>query len=234
MCGRYSLSTSPEDIVNEFSDEINFLGLEELNSSYDWQPRFNIAPSQYSLVAAEPENTPQLALMRWGLVPHWAKDEKIGYKMINARAETVAEKPAFRGAFRHKLCLVFATVYYEWVKQDGAKQAIYITPKNNHTIGFAGLWEQWFSPDQSPLLSYTVITTTASADMESLHHRMPVVLSPNNFETWLTSNTDTKGALALLRPSPSDTFSVTPVSNYVNSPRNEGPKCIQALPNQAQ
>ena len=231
MCGRYTLSASPQDIVDEFSGEIEFLGLDELNAAYEWQPRYNIAPSQYSLVAASMEKIPRLTFMRWGLVPHWAKDEKIGYKMINARAETVAEKPAFRGAFRHKRCLVFATGYYEWVKQDGAKQAIYVTPNNNRTIAFAGLWEHWITPDQSELFSYTIITTDANADLESLHHRMPVVLSSNNFSSWLASDTSSKDALSLLRSSPSDTFSVTPVSNYVNSPRNEGPKCIEALPN---
>ena len=231
MCGRYTLSASPQDIAEEFSGEIEFLGLDELNAAYEWQPRYNIAPSQYSLVAASMEKLPQLTLMRWGLVPHWAKDEKIGYKMINARAETVAEKPAFRGAFRHKRCLVFATGYYEWVKQDGVKQAIYVTPNNNRTIAFAGLWEQWITPDQSELYSYTIITTDANADLESLHHRMPVVLSANDFTSWLAPGTSSKDALSLLRSSPSDTFSVTPVSNYVNSPRNEGPKCIEALAN---
>lgn len=232
MCGRYTLSTSPEDIVAEFSTHLA-LDASKLTDAYQWEPRFNVAPSQYCLVAAtitdNPADTPELTLMRWGLIPSWAKDEKIGHKMINARAETVAEKPAFRAAFKRRRCLVFASGYYEWIKQNGGKQAIYISPESSRTIAFAGLWEQWTSADQSPVMSFTIITTSANEYLAQFHHRMPVTLAPEHTGVWLSGASSREDTTALLQPAPNDTFSALPVSNYVNSPKNEGPKCVQAL-----
>ena len=231
MCGRYTLSASPEDIVGEFSSELALNGLEELEATYDWQPRFNIAPSQYSLVAAHINESPQLMPMRWGLVPSWAKDEKIAYKMINARAETVAEKPAFRSAFRQRRCLVFANGYYEWTKHKETKQPVYIKPKNGKVIAFAGLWEQWQKDNAPALFSYTIITTKANSQLQSVHHRMPVCLSSAEGRDWMIQNASVDEISTLLRPAPSDTFTTVSVSNYVNSPRNEGRQCIEAIAN---
>jgi len=228
MCGRYTLTESPEDIAEAFSDAIHFssAGVRELASS--WQPRFNIAPTQYSLVAADIDAISSLRTMRWGLVPHWAKDEKISAKLINARAETVAEKPSFRDGFKKRRCLVFADGYYEWTTHEGAKRPIYIKPKTEKVIAFAGIWASWNRPDSEPLQSYSIITTSANTDLDKAHHRMPVVLPRDSLQAWISPQTPQEEILQLLRPSPGGTFAYHFVSNYVNSPRNEGMQCIQA------
>ncbi|MEM7469260.1 MAG: SOS response-associated peptidase [Pseudomonadota bacterium] len=229
MCGRYTLSESPAEIADAFDDVLGVDCSTEFSATYDWQPRYNIAPSQYCLVAACVGSAPELALMRWGLIPHWAKDQKIANKLINARAETVAEKPSFRTAFRHKRCLVFASGYYEWTKRDGQKYPVHITSTQANVIAFAGLWSSWSGDDTDTLNTFTIITTSANADIDSVHHRMPVTLTPSDAQLWLSRTPDQADSLALLRPAPDGTFSHCFVSNYVNAPRNEGPECVQAI-----
>lgn len=229
MCGRYTLAESPQNIADAFSTVIDFADTHTLEQASVWQPRFNIAPTQHNLVATDCDAGATFQSMRWGLVPHWAKDEKIGAKLINARAETVAEKPSFRDAFSKRRCLVFADGYYEWTSLNGAKQPIYIKPLSETVIAFAGIWASWRRPDQEPLHSYSIITTSANADVSQAHHRMPVVLPPRSFQTWISPGSPKENILQLLQPAASGTFTYHPVSNYVNSPRNEGQQCIQAF-----
>lgn len=226
MCGRYTLTESPAAIVEAFADDIPLCGLSELEGSYDWQPRYNIAPTQYSLIASHTEAGATIDLMRWGLIPHWAKDEKNSAKLINARAETVAEKPSFKQSFRNKRCLVFADGYYEWTTSAGVKQPIFIKPKTKKIIAFAGIWAQWRAPDKRLVSTYSILTTESNSDLDHAHHRMPVLIAPENCACWVAPQTPTEETLQLLRPAASGTFAYNTVSNYVNSPRNEGPQCI--------
>ncbi|MGR8947782.1 MAG: SOS response-associated peptidase [Gammaproteobacteria bacterium] len=229
MCGRYTLSESPENIAAEFRGHLDITGLESLAENFTWQPRYNIAPSQDSLVCIATAGTLVMKAMRWGLIPHWAKDQKIGNKLINARAETVAEKPSFRNAFKRRRCLVFSDGYYEWTKQGSRKQPVYVRPTDRKIIAFAGLWEQWQPDGQPPLQTFTIITTNSNADIAALHHRMPVTLMPGDCARWLAADATPDVLLPLLQPAPNGTFSHSFVSTFVNSPRHEGPQCIQAV-----
>ena len=229
MCGRYTLSTSPEEIAAEFADDLALAGIAPLAETFEWEPRYNIAPSQYSLVCVEQDQEPIFKAMRWGLIPHWAKDEKIGYKLINARAETVAEKPSFRTAFKRRRCIVFSDGYYEWTKQVSGKQPVYIQSLNATVMPFAGLWEQWQHPEKGPLQTFSIITVGANAELEKIHHRMPVVLDPRQCQQWLSAESEPEAIFPLLQPAPNGTFTYSFVSTFVNSPRHEGPQCIQAI-----
>ena len=226
MCGRYTLSESPAEIAKVFSGSLHLSGLHEILHSNSWRPRYNIAPTQRSLVATESDKDARISAMRWGLIPHWAKDEKISSKLINARAETVADKPSFRDAFSKRRCLVFADGYYEWTTQDGVKRPIYIKPTASKIIAFAGIWATWRTPEDKALQSYSIITTNANSDLEKIHHRMPVVVPLEQSMAWISSRTPKEEILQLLQPSANGTFTYHFVSNYVNSPRNEGHECI--------
>lgn len=218
MCGRYTLTTDGRTLADEF-------GIEELAA---WTPRFNIAPTQ--LVAAIVRNgaEPKAAKLHWGLVPGWAKDRKSGARAINARAETVAEKPTFRAAFKKRRCLVLADGYYEWVKHGERKQPVYITAMDGRPFAFAGLWERWIGEDETPYYSCTIITCAASADLAELHHRMPVTLARNAYSAWLDPDSDPAQQLETLAPAPTGTFTPRPVSTIVNSPANDDQRCIEA------
>lgn len=225
MCGRYSLSESPAEIAAAFEQVVEFSSLETFARTANLQPRFNIAPTQHGVVGIADNSRASLTLMRWGLIPHWAKDQKIGAKLINARAETVALKPSFRSAFKHRRCLVFADGYYEWTTNNGTKQPIYLKPLRTKVVAFAGLWEQWLNQDKQITRSYTIITTQANADIDTLHHRMPVVIAPEACAQWLSVESTPDQVSCLLQPAASGTFAHHFVSKYVNSPRNEGPQC---------
>ncbi|MGR9089704.1 MAG: SOS response-associated peptidase [Gammaproteobacteria bacterium] len=220
MCGRYTLTTDGSVLADEF-------GIDELAS---WTPRFNIAPTQLVAAIVRTSAGPQAAKLHWGLVPGWAKDRKTGARAINARAETVAEKPTFRAAFRMRRCLVLADGYYEWVKHGERKQPYYITPQDGRPFAFAGLWERWSQDDEAPYYSCTVITCEASADLAELHHRMPVTLARSDFFSWLDPDTDPARQLEKLTPAPAGTFTPRPVSTIVNSPANDDHRCIEANP----
>jgi len=202
-------------------------------------PRFNIAPSQPVAVvrlapgrngpdAAEPGR--ELVWLRWGLVPSWAKDPAVGNRMINARAETAAEKPAFRAAMKRRRCLVAADGFYEWQSRGSRrrKQPYFIHRRDDRPFAFAGLWESWEGADHSYLETCTLLTTEANDLMRPIHDRMPVILAPESYEPWLhVSHPDPRALAPLLRPSPSEPFEAVPVGTYVNRPGNEGPKCIE-------
>lgn len=202
MCGRYSLHANPEVIALMF-------GLSEIPAC---QPRYNIAPTAQVLIVRENE----AAMVRWGLVPRWAKDPSVGARMNNARAETVAEKPSFREAYRKRRCLIPANGFYEWKLENGLKQPYYVHPAGGELFAFAGLWEQW-----NDLQTCAIITTEANEKMAAVHDRMPVILDRKDYPGWLA------GAEDLLHPCPSNVIDIRRVSRAVNNARNEDPSLVE-------
>lgn len=194
-------------------------------------PRYNIAPTQ-SVPIVRQGNEPderELALVRWGLLPAWAKDVRSSYTMINARAETVDQKPAFRQAFRKRRCLVVADGFYEWRSQGGRKQPYYLTLPENRPFAFAGLWEQWRAPEGGEVIeSCTIIVCEANPTVMPIHDRMPVILEPDAFEHWLDSKADPAAMKAMLRPHNGPLLTV-PVSPRVNTVRHDDPECIAPI-----
>ena len=214
MCGRYSLSL-PKDNISSL--------LGGLTISFTLEPRFNIAPSQ-KILAFRSELEP--VILRWGLVPKWANDSSIGYKMINARAETIAEKPSFKAAFRARRCLVPADGFYEWDRNTVPKQPYHIRMADKGLFCFAGLWESWADKTTGEIIeTCALITTEANSLLKPIHHRMPVVIPPDAFSDWLEGYRVSE----LLTLKDWTGFERVPVSTYVNSARNEGPKCIEEL-----
>jgi len=194
-------------------------------------PRYNIAPSQpIAVVPNTGEN--KLDFFIWGLIPSWAKDPKIGNRLINARCETLAEKPSFRNAYKRRRCLIFADGFYEWVKQPGqnVKSPFYIQLESKEPFAFAGLWETWYSPDGSELKTATIITTEPNELVSRIHGRMPVILSKEDYQLWLDPGEKSKEDLGhLLKPYPSEEMIQFPVSRIVNSPAYDSPECIEPL-----
>jgi putative SOS response-associated peptidase YedK len=229
MCGRYAFFTPVEAVTRLFAVDVVH--------AHDLAPRYNIAPTQeVPIVRPSPyleENAGhvaprELALARWGLVPFWARDSKIGSRMINARAETVARKPAFRSAFRHRRCLVPADGFFEWQRTESGKQPWYVHAASGEPLAFAGLWELWDPPDgAAPLVSCTIITTRANDFMQPIHDRMPVVLDARGRDAWLAAATSPSELEALLAPAPEGTLEAWPVSRRVNSPFNEDPSLVE-------
>lgn len=224
MCGRFTLTADPDQLRE---------AMPWLEIPTGFKPRFNIAPSQpIAVVPNNGEN--RLDFYVWGLIPSWAKDPTIGNRMINARAETLAEKPSFRNAFRRRRCLILADGFYEWKaeEKDGRqiKTPMYIRMKDGKPFGFAGLWELWNAPDGSQVYSATIITTEPNDLLESIHNRMPVILPSEQYSTWLqTSELDSKILQPLLGPYPSDQMTAYPISRRVNDPANESPEVIQPV-----
>jgi putative SOS response-associated peptidase YedK len=168
-----------------------------------------------------------LVLLKWGLIPSWSNDEKIGYKLINARSETVAEKPSFRSAFKHRRCLIPASGFYEWQKQGtGRKQPFFISMRDGELFSFAGLWERWHDPEGEEVQSCTIQTTTANEVMQPIHERMPVILGPSAEEQWLDRRASADALRSLLVPYTSADMEAHPVGLWVNNPKNDGPKCL--------
>lgn len=201
----------------------------ELLELPDYSPRYNIAPTQQvASVRFDPARGRRvLAWQRWGLIPSWAKDMAIGNRMINARAETVASKPAFRKAFTTRRSLIVADGFYEWHATGDGKQPFFIHRRDSGPLAFAGLWERW-GPEQ--LESCTIITTTANAMMRTLHERMPVIIPPENFSRWLDPNVQDRDTLeSMLQPAADDLLVAEPVSTTVNNPRHEVPECVVPL-----
>lgn len=219
MCGRYTLKT-PIDVVAEH------FGIEEYPSSLT--PSYNVAPTQEVAAVVEEDDGRKLEMFRWGLIPSWAKDPAIGNKMINARAETVSEKPSFRSAFKRRRCLILADGFYEWQKTDGGgKQPFHIRMKDSSPFAFAGLWESWDGHGEG-IRSCSVVTTDANDLMNEIHHRMPVILLPEHYGAWLDPGFEEKEALtALLRPYPSEEMEAYPVSRRVNRPANNEPGVVE-------
>lgn len=205
MCGRYSLHGNPEVVALLF-------GLSEVPA---YQPRYNIAPTAQVLIVRENG----AALVKWGLVPHWAKDASGSARMNNARAETVAQKPSFRDAYRERRCLIPANGFYEWKLENGLKQPYYVHPSGGALFAFAGLWEQW-----NELQTCTIITTEANEKMAAVHDRMPVIVSPAEYSAWLSGATYRE---VVLRPCPASAIDIRRVSRAVNNARNEDPGLLE-------
>jgi putative SOS response-associated peptidase YedK len=199
-----------------------------------WKPRYNIAPTQIvPVVVREEKGKLKLKTMRWGLVPFWAKELAIGSRMINARAETLAEKPAFREALKKRRCLVPVDGFYEWqARADGPKQPFRIQVTDSDLFSFAGLWESWKHPaTQKVIETFTIITTEANSAMRKVHDRMPVILSAETEKEWLEDDTgrNAKKTSACLKPAPSKRITMYRVSTAVNSPRNDVPRLIEPI-----
>ena len=199
----------------------------------DWEAlerRYNIAPTQEVLTVVGGENR-RAGLMRWGLIPHWAKDPKIGNRMINARAETVAERPVFREALRRRRCLVPADGFYEWQGSGRARRPMRFAMRSGEPFAFAGLWSVWTDPQGNRVPSYTIITTTANDLLRPIHDRMPVILPRDLEEFWLDRSVDDAEALgSILAPYPSDAMEAYAVSPLVNSAANDGPEVVASMP----
>lgn len=216
MCGRYTQTHSGADLAKTF----------QLTTTPDPRPRYNIAPSQpVSAIITGRE----YRIFQWGLVPSWAKNHKIGYKLINARSETAAEKPSFRAAFKRRRCLIPADGFYEWQRTAGnkKKQPFYIHLRENPIFAFAGLWAPWESSDGSYLETCTILTTVPNERMEPIHNRMPVIIPQAEYDRWLTASP--AQAQELMKPYSSDEMDTYPVSTLVNSPRNEVSDCMVPL-----
>lgn len=219
MCGRFTLAADPSQIREAFP----FVSVPE-----ETPRRYNVAPSQpIAVVPNDGKN--RLDYFVWGLIPFWAKDPEIGNRMINARAETLAEKPAYRAAFRRRRCLVLADGFYEWKQTPGrkVKEPIYFRLKNGKPFAFAGLWEIWNSADGSQVLSCAIITTQPNALVTPVHNRMPAILTPEAYPAWLDPGEKNPDELSgLLASYPAEQMTAYPVSTLVNSPNNESPECI--------
>jgi putative SOS response-associated peptidase YedK len=221
MCGRYTL-TSPHELAEE-------LGVGSIPD--DVIPRYNLAPSQPAPVVANHSRERVVELFRWGLVPAWADDPSVGYKMINARLETAATRPAFRDPLRRRRCLVPADGFFEWRREGRRKVPFLIRPEPRRIIAFAGLWERWKAPDGSWLLSFAILTGDANDLVRPLHDRMPVVVEREDHDRWLSPDELPPEALDdILRPPPAAGWVAYEVSPLVNSADNDRPECIEAGP----
>lgn len=237
MCGRYTLLAEANQLAVEF----------RVSDVSPLAPRYNIAPTQsvpivrlqcfvpHSDMAvvrqSETGGGRRLDILRWGLIPRWAKDAKIAYRTINARAETVATQPVFREAFRKRRCIVPASGFFEWQESmkggKEVKQPLYIRRPDGRPIGLAGLWERWEGPDGTVIESFTIITTDANDLVRPFHNRMPVILRPEDYDAWLNPESKPDELQSLLKPCPPDWLVASPVSKQVNNPRNDDPSCIE-------
>lgn len=216
MCGRYTLLSNADEIIEFFRLSREILVLLE--------SRYNIAPTQPVLVIHERDQERQAEQMLWGLIPSWSKDAKPNASLINARSETLGLKPSFRAAFKRRRCIVPASGFYEWQKFNKAKQTFYIQPKSEKLFAFAGLWDEV----GEGVRSCAIVTTAANSLMQSFHDRMPVILEEKDFATWLDPTNENVEALTpLLKPFRASEMRASPVSNFVNSARNQGPKCLE-------
>jgi putative SOS response-associated peptidase YedK len=221
MCGRFDLHLPRELLAEIFG----------INIVQEIKPRYNIAPSQQvPVIRSHVDGTRSLDLLKWGLIPSWAKDPHIGYRMINARTETVNVKPSFRKALKYRRCIIPANGFYEWREVGGKKHPLYVKLKDNNLMMFAGLWDHWKSPEAEVIESCTILTTTTNELIKPLHDRMPVILEPNDIYLWLEPHvTDPEQLKPLFKPYPSELMEMYPVSDLVNSPRNDTPDLIKPL-----
>ncbi len=219
MCGRFTLTVDTAELQDAFP---------AFSFPAESGPRFNVAPTQPVLVL--PNDGKNAAdYFVWGLIPSWAKDPTIGSRLINARAETLGEKPSFRGSYKYHRCLIFADGFYEWKLQPGTKLKVpyFIRLASGRPFAFAGLWDEWHAPDGSQIKSCTIITTTPNALMSTLHNRMPVILRPIDYAKWIDAAAHKPDELqALLAPYPADEMTAHPVSTLVNSPANDRPELV--------
>lgn len=219
MCGRFAFFAPPDAVARQFG----------IDQTPALEPRYNISPTQpVPVVRWDHRGVASLDMLRWGLIPRWARDPAIGNRMINARAETVSQKPAFRDAFARRRCLILASGFYEWGETPAGKRPFFVTRSDQGIMPFAGLWERWRSGTDPALESCVIITTAASPALAEVHDRMPVILPPDAQTTWLTEGTRPEDLLALLDSVGEGQFEIRPVNRNVNNPRNEGVDLIRA------
>lgn len=220
MCGRYTLTTPTGVLAEEF----DLTGpLPEV------PPRYNVAPAQEVAAVLTNGGGRHLEMLRWGLIPPWADDPQIGSRMINARSETVAEKPSFRRAFKERRCLIPADGFYEWQRVGDGKQPYYIRRRDGRPFAFAGLWEDWRGSVEE-IRSCTILTTDANELVGEVHHRMPVIVAPENYEIWLDPDVrETDWLAPLLVPYSSEEMEAYPVSRFVNKPSNDDQRCVEPV-----
>ena len=222
MCGRFTQRKPKEVIAKQFGVEVD----DEL------APRFNIAPTQRvaAVRASQDGEGREFALLKWGLIPSWAKDASIGAKLINARSETVTEKPSFREAFKRRRAIILADGIYEWQRTGGAKRPYFFQMRDGSLFGFAGLWDRWRNEEGEVVETCSILTTEANDLFRPVHERMPVVLHPESYDEWLSDDPRSMESLKeLLRPYPSSEMIAYPVSSRVNSPQNQGEELIEQL-----
>ena len=205
MCGRYALASSTDELVEAFDVPV---------PTFEWAPRYNVAPSQRAPVVAEDSRGRRMGLLTWGLAPGWMDDPGPGF--INARSESVHTKPAFRDAFERRRCLVPADGFYEWAQEGRGKVPHWLHPAGGGVLSFAGLWDTWSRPGADPRHTFTILTTGANGEVRPIHDRMPVVIVPDSRDAWLSRDTDSAALRALLRPAPDGAFLVRRVSTRVN------------------
>jgi putative SOS response-associated peptidase YedK len=219
MCGRFTLTVDPAELKQEFG---------EFTFPAQFAPRFNIAPTQ-PVLAIPNDDKNEADFFVWGLIPMWAKDPAIGNRLINARGETLEEKPAFRGSLKYKRCLILADGFYEWKSVPGrkTKTPFFIHMKDRKPFAFAGLWDSWNSPDGSLIKSCTIITTEPNELMAIIHNRMPAILHPRDYAKWLDPSPQTPDQLKpLIKSFPADVMDAYPVSPLVNKPSNDAPELV--------
>lgn len=223
MCGRYTITVTLEELMVRYMIGVT-------NVPYH-RPKYNVAPGQMVLAVISDGRTNRLGELKWGLIPSWAKDEKIGSRLLNARAETAADKPAFRGALRARRCLVPADGFYEWRKEpDGGKQPLRIALRSRAVFSMAGLYEIWTAPDGRRISTVTILTTEPNELMAPIHNRMPVILRPEDEALWLDRSVRDPEALShLYAPYPAEELEAYPVSKAVGNVRNDDPSCIEPL-----
>jgi putative SOS response-associated peptidase YedK len=220
MCGRFYLDVARDKLKAHY----------RLKQVPRLVARFNIAPSQNIAAIRESEQGRELAMLHWGLIPSWAKDDKAHYSMINARAETVASKPAYRAAFRQRRCLIPVSGFYEWHSQDHDKQPYVVQMQDDEPFSLAGLWEHWQGENGNTIESCTIVVTDANALLRPIHDRMPVIIATDDYETWLDPEIqDTKVLNALLYPYPAEYLQTFPVSRVLNNPTYDNPSCIEPI-----
>jgi putative SOS response-associated peptidase YedK len=222
MCGRFTLNQPAEALAHIF----------HVQQVLDLAAKYNIAPTQMVATVLHKigNDKREFQQLRWGLIPSWAKDLGIGAKLINARAETAAEKPSFRSAFKHRRCLVLADGFYEWQRQQGKKQPFYFRLQDGQPFAFAGLWETWQSSSNEEITSCTILTTAANELLQPIHDRMPVILEQQDYDLWLNPQVQTPQLLQqLLRPYPAPAMTAYPVSTLVNNPRHNSPECVMPI-----
>ena len=220
MCGRFTLTVDPADLQQHFKD---------FKFPDQYAPRYNVAPSQ-AILAIPNDGRNAADFFLWGLIPSWAKDASIGSRMINARGETLAEKPSYRGVYKYKRCLIPADGFYEWKAQVGskAKTPYFVHFKDGQPFAFAGLWDEWHAADGAALRTCTIVTTAPNQLMAPIHDRMPVILQPQDYDQWLDPAPRTPDSLQhLIAAFPAEEIEAYPVSALVNSPSNDRAECLQ-------
>lgn len=220
MCGRYTLAAGPKYIADYFKVD---------GPMPEFKPSWNITPGgDIPVICQAPEDGRTCSLMHWGLIPHWAKEPDSKYKMINAKAETLSQRPAYRDAYKHRRCIIPANGFYEWHTTAQGKQPYYIHRRDDGLLAFAGLWEYW--EKEHIINSCTIITTTANSSIQSIHDRMPVIISPENFDTWLDPhNTETNNLSDLLAPCDNKLLEPYRISTAVNNPAHDKPELLDRI-----